>query len=164
MDSAWALEIMHKAPYITVSMMREDGSVYAVPLSLASEDGKVWYFHCAKEGVKLDSIKANPDVCLSAVTRCAPTVDPKDGSFTLQFRSAIAFGKADIIDEDEEKINAMRIICERFLPHHMDAFDNSIARSLSRTAVVKITLSAPPTGKRKEYDKDGEEMKWGRME
>ena len=27
-----------------------------------------------------------------------------------------------------------------------------------------ITLTAPPTGKRKQYDKQGEEMKWGRME
>ena len=45
-----------------------------------------------------------------------------------------------------------------------DAFDYAIARSLERTAVVKITLTAPPTGKRKQYDKQGEEMKYGRME
>jgi len=25
-------------------------------------------------------------------------------------------------------------------------------------------LTEPPVGKRKQYDKDGEEMKWGRME
>ena len=46
----------------------------------------------------------------------------------------------------------------------MDAFDDAIARSLERTAVVKITLTAPPTGKRKQYDKQGEEMKYGQME
>ena len=57
-----------------------------------------------------------------------------------------------------------RAISQRFLPHHMDAFDDAIARSLQRTAVVKITLTAPPTGKRKQYDKQGEEMKYGRME
>ena len=27
-----------------------------------------------------------------------------------------------------------------------------------------ITLTAPPTGKRKQYDKEGEELKWGRTE
>ena len=37
-------------------------------------------------------------------------------------------------------------------------------RSLERTAVVRITLTEPPIGKRKQYDKEGEEMKWGRME
>ena len=78
--------------------------------------------------------------------------------------SAIAFGKAEIVTEDAEKIHGLRLICERFLPHHMDAFDESIARSLSRTAVVRITLTEPPTGKRKQYDKEGVEMKYGRME
>ena len=31
-------------------------------------------------------------------------------------------------------------------------------------AVVRITLTEPPTGKRKQYDKEGVEMKYGRME
>lgn len=30
--------------------------------------------------------------------------------------------------------------------------------------VVRITLIEPPTGKRKQYDKEGVEMKYGRME
>ena len=98
MDSGWALEVMHKAPYITVSFIDEDGKPYGLPLSLASDDDVNWYFHGA------------------------------------------------------------------FLPQHMDAFDQSIARSLSRTAVVRITLTEPPTGKRKQYDKEGVEMKYGRME
>ena len=87
MDATFALEVLDKAPYITVSFTRPDGTPYGV-----------------------------------------------------------------------------RAICLRFLPKHMDAFDDAIARSLERTAVVKITLTAPPTGKRKQYDKQGEEMKYGRME
>ena len=164
MDAAFALEVLEKAPYITVSFTRPDGTPYGVPLSLARTDEKTFYFHCAMEGEKLDCIATNPMVALSAVTRCTPTVGPKDGSFTLQYKSAMAIGKAEIVTDRDEKIEALRAICLRFLPHHMDAFDNAIARSLERTAVVKITLTAPPTGKRKQYDKQGEEMKYGRME
>lgn len=164
MDSQWALEVMRKAPYITVSFTRADGTAYGVPLSLACTDDLIWYFHCAPEGDKLDALAAHPQVCLSAVTKCAPTVGPKDGSFTLQYRSAIAFGKAELVTDDEEKIRALRAISERFLPQHMDAFDDAIARSLHRTAVVRITLNELPTGKRKQYDRNGEEMKYGRME
>lgn len=164
MDSHWALEVMRKAPYITVSFTRTDGTAYGLPLSLASKDDDTWYFHCALEGEKLEAIKAHPEVCLSAVTRCKTTVGPNDGTFTLQFKSAIAFGKAEVVTDDNEKIAAMKLICERFLSKHMDAFNAAIERSLSRTAVVRITLTEPPTGKRKEYDKNGEEMKYGRME
>lgn len=164
MDSQWALEVMRKAPYITVSFTRADGSAYGVPLSLACTSDDVWYFHCAPEGDKLDAIAVHPEVCLSAVTKCQPTVGPKDGTFTLQYRSAIAFGKAERVTDTEEKIEALRVISQRFLPKHMDAFDEAVQRSLHRTEVVRITLLSLPTGKRKQYDKNGDEMKYGRME
>ena len=164
MDATFALEVLDKAPYVTVSMTRPDGTPYGLPLSLARTDDKTFYFHCALEGEKLDCIAHCPTVFLSAVTKCAPTVGPKDSSFTLQYKSATAIGKAEIVTEREEKITALRVICQRFLPRHMDAFDDAVARSLERTAVVRITLIEPPVGKRKQYDKQGEEMTWQRME
>jgi hypothetical protein len=72
----------------------------------------------------------------------------------------MAVGIAKIVTDKAEKTEALRIICQRFLPQHMDAFDAAIERSLERTAVVKITLTEPPTCKRKQYDRQGEEMKW----
>ena len=67
MDAAFALEVLDKAPYVTVSFTRSDGTPYGVPLSLARTDEKTFYFHCAMEGEKLDCIAANPMVALSAV-------------------------------------------------------------------------------------------------
>jgi hypothetical protein len=150
MDAAFALEVLDKAPFVTISMTREDGTPYGLPLSLARTDDKTFYFHCALEGEKLDCIAHNPVVFLSAVTRCAPTFDPKDRSFTLQYKSATAVGEAELVTDREEKISALKAICQRFLPQHMDAFDDAIARSLERTAVVRITLTEPPVGKRKQ--------------
>jgi len=46
----------------------------------------------------------------------------------------------------------------------MAAFDEAIQRSIDHTAVVRITIIGKPTGKRKQYDNNGEEMKYGRME
>lgn len=158
MDAAFALEVLDKAPFVTVSMTRPDGTPYGLPLSLARTDDKTFYFHCAQEGEKLDCIAHHPTVFLSAVSLCAPTVGPKDGSFTLQYKSATAIGNAELVTDREEKIAAMRAICMRFLPRHMAAFDDAIDRSLERTAVVRITLTEPPIGKRKQYDKQGEEL------
>lgn len=162
MNEAFALEVFDKAPYITVSMTRPDSTAYGLPLSLARTDEKTFYFHGALEGDKIDAIKAHPEVCLSAVTRCHPVVGPKDGSFTLEFKSAVAFGIAEIVNDRDEQIRGLKAVCERFLPEHMDAFEASVMRSLPRTTIVRITLTSPATGKRKEYDNHGEEMKWGR--
>ena len=164
MDSVWALEVMDKAPYVTVSMTGLGGEPYAVPLSLARTDERTFYFHSATEGKKLDLLRANPRVCLTAVSKCKPTVGPKDGSFTLEFNSAIAFGRVEEVTNEAEKRKALRAISQRFLPEHMNAFEAAVERSMSRTAVLRITLTEPPVGKRKQYDAHGDELKYGRME
>ena len=56
MDAAFALEVLDKAPYVTVSMTRPDGTPYGLPLSLARIDENTFYFHCALEGDKLDCV------------------------------------------------------------------------------------------------------------
>ena len=165
MSADWALtDVFDKAPYITVSMVTPECEPYATPLSLARTDDKTFYFHCALEGKKNEVWKSNPTVWLSAVSKCKPTVGPKDGSFTLEFRSAMAKGIVEQINDIAEKVVGLRAISQRFLPGHMDAFDAAIERSLSRTAVYRITLTEPPVGKRKQYDAAGDEMKYGRME
>ncbi|MDE6693861.1 MAG: pyridoxamine 5'-phosphate oxidase family protein, partial [Muribaculaceae bacterium] len=106
-----------------------------------------FYFHCADEGEKIDCITANPLVSLSAVSRCTPKFEEDTCNFTEYFQSAVALGKATIVENEEEKVHALRLLCDRFLPKAMDHFDKAIARSLDRTTVVKISLTEPPVGK-----------------
>lgn len=146
-DAAWALEVFDKAPYITVSMTRPDGTPYGVPLSLARKGDKTFYFHCAGEGEKLDCIRHCPTVSLSAVSQCAPRFEEEKQNFTEHFHSAIALGTVTFVTDEAEKTEALRLICQRFLSRHMEHFDAAIARSLSRTTVCKITLTEPPVGK-----------------
>ena len=144
MSREWALEVMRKAPYITVSFTRPDGTAYGVPLSLACTDEETWYFHSAMEGDKLEAIAAHPEVCLSAVTRCTPTVGPLDHSFTLQFKSAIAFGVAEQVTDEAEKCRALSLIMRQQTGREF-AFAREQAQSV---AVLKIEASSF-TGKRR---------------
>lgn len=68
---------------------------YVVPLSFGFEtvEGKLFiYFHCAKEGKKLDLIKENCSVCAEAdiLNGYAKT----ERGVTADYESVIAFGKA----------------------------------------------------------------------
>lgn len=80
MDSKWALEIMRKTSYITVSFTKPNSTTYEIPLSLTSNCDDIWYFYCALGDDKFDVIAVNPEVCLSTVTKCQPTVGPKNGT------------------------------------------------------------------------------------
>ncbi len=145
----WALDVFDRAPYVTVSMTRPDGTPYGLPLSLVRKDEETFYFHCAAEGEKLDCLRNNPVVSLSAVSKCTPKFEEEKNNFTEYYHSAIALGKAEIVEDPTEKIEALRLLCQRFLPGYMDHFDEAIRRSLGITTVVRITLAEPPVGKSK---------------
>ena len=151
LSEAEALEIFDRAPYITVSMTREDGSPYGVPLSLVRANETTFYFHCASEGEKIDCLKANPIVSLSAVSRCKPVYEDEKNNFTEYYRSAVALGRISFVEEDDEKIHALKLLCERFLPDYMGHFQEAVERSLDRTTIVKITLTEAAVGKHKGF-------------
>ena len=148
-SAKWAFEVFDKAPYITVSMTRPDGTPYGLPLNLVRKDETTFYFHCAEEGEKIDCIMHNPVVSLSAVSKCTPKYEEDRNNFTEYYHSAVAIGRAELVSDVTEKIEALKLLCERFLPGYMEHFDEAIARSLGRTAVVRITLTEPPVGKSK---------------
>lgn len=116
-DAEWAFEVFDRAPYVTVSMTRPDGTPYGLPLSLVRKDNKTFYFHCASEGEKMDCLRANPIVSLSAVSKCTPKFEEEKNNYTEYFHSAIAIGKTEEIKDDREKIEALRLLCQRFSPN-----------------------------------------------
>lgn len=148
-DAEWALRVFDRAPYVTVSMTRPDGTPYGLPLSLVRRDAETFYFHCAAEGEKLDCLRHSPVVSLSAVSRCTPKFERDKLNFTEYYDSAVALGRAEEVTDDAEKREALRLLCQRFLPKEMAHFDAAIARSLHRTTVIRITLTEPPRGKSK---------------
>jgi len=148
-DAWWALEVFDKAPYVTISMTRPDGTPYGLPLNLVRKDQTTFYFHCAAEGEKIDCLRQNPIVSLSAVSRCTPKYEEGKNNFTEYYDSAIAIGKAEFVTDDLEKIDSLRLLCKRFLPEYMEHFNEAISRSIDRTTIVRITITEPPVGKSK---------------
>ena len=142
-DEIFAMEIVDQCAYAVLSMVDPDNKAYAVPLSIV-RDGTYIYFHCAQEGYKLECLRGNPEVCLVCVGNVCPALD----RFTTAFSSAIVKGNCEEVTNDTEKINALRLLCQRYTPQNMAAFDQAIVRSLARTAVYRIAITQI-TGKEK---------------
>ena len=117
---------------------------YAVPLSYVLMDGAV-YFHCAKEGRKMDLLARNNRVCFTVVGDTQP-VYIKD--FSTYYESVMVFGHAAPVEDEEEKYRALFQLAEKYLPDHMDKADGDIRHAFSRTAVFRISLERV-TGKAK---------------
>lgn len=143
MSKEFALSVMEKYEWTTVSFVTPDGAPYSVPVS-AALDGNALYFHTAKEGRKIDCLRHSEVVHVV----CVGDVERATDKFTTGFECAMAEGICREITEDEEKIRALRLIAEKYTPTLADKFDEAVKKSLDRTGVFKIELS-DITGKAK---------------
>ena len=131
----FALKVADKCAYSVMATVNPDGSPYCVPLSMA-RDGEWLYFHCAKEGRKIDNLQNSSRVCVS----CVGDVKPISDDFSTEYESAVINGTASEVTGREEKIRGLRLISERYTPGNMAAFDEAIERSLEITGVWKIHI------------------------
>ena len=95
------VEILNRASTMVLGLIGDDGYPYTVPLNFAyiPDDGlgKI-VFHGAKTGHKVDAIAKEPKVSLCVVDR--EEVLPEDR--TTKFSSVISFGRARILEDEEE--------------------------------------------------------------
>ncbi len=97
-DKKNLIEILQGGKYAIISMCKEN-EPYLVTLSYGYDESKhALYFHCAKEGQKIDFIKANPSVCGTVI---------EDNGYEegcgQTFRSVVFRGRMVTIDELDEK-------------------------------------------------------------
>lgn len=143
MPTEFAWSVVDRCEYAFLSMTDENGSPYGLPITIV-RDGNAVYFHSAMEGRKVSCLRRHPRVCLT----CVGDTRIQQDRFTTLFESAVAFGTASEVVEDAEKIEALRMLCQRHAPANMTAFDRAVAASLHRTAIWKITVEEI-TGKAK---------------
>lgn len=154
-DRGFALSVVDRCAYAVLAMVTPEGAPYAVPLNIV-RDGEWIYFHSAPAGQKAEVLRQSPAVCLT----CVGATHVVEEKFTTEYESAVIRGNCEEVTEDARKIHALRVLCERYTPTNMGAFDDAIGRSLSRTAIFAIHIDEI-TGKGKKYDEQGKEIKAG---
>ena len=135
LSKAETIEILQSCTSGVLAVTGDDDYPYAVPLSYAYQDGKI-YFHSAKAGHKLDGIANN-----SKVSFCVIQTDHViQESLTSHFRSAIVFGKARILTDDREKKAALECLVEKYFPDNLAAGRAEIEREWERVCVTEIAI------------------------
>lgn len=132
-----AEEILKSATAGVLSVNGDDGYPYAVPLSYVYDAGNI-YFHSALQGHKIDAIRRNPKVSFCVIAE--DDIKPKE--FTTYFRSVIAFGKARIIEDDAEKMSALRLLAARYSDSTVTPgmTEKEIAGGINRLLMVEVTI------------------------
>jgi len=125
----------------------DNGYPYAVPLRYVYFNEKI-YFHSAKAGYKIESIKRNPRISFAVIDE--DTIVSEE--FTSYFRSVIAFGIARII-ECQEKIEALRTLVEKYSGDQPQEIKEKNINGCTQAYVVAIDIEYLTGKQAKEFRK-----------
>ena len=130
------IRILKEQPRGILSMLGDDGYPYGIPLDhwYSEKDNKL-YFHCAKEGHKIDAITA-----CDKVTFCVMDEGyRRDGEWALNIHSVVVFGKIGIVEDEEKK----REICTNLVRKFTDDEEyllKELTNAFPRVNCLELTI------------------------
>ena len=129
------IQIFETQKHGTLAVNGDNGYPYAVPISFVYSNDTI-IFHSSITGHKLDAIKndAKASFCVIGQDNIVP------GEFNTLYRSAIAFGKARILENDGEKREALRQVLKKYSSDFMKSGEKYIDAEWNNVAVIIIDI------------------------
>ena len=118
-----------------LALSGDGGYPYAVPLSYVYTDGTI-IFHSAVAGHKVDAIRRDGRCSFCVIDQD----EVKPAEFTTYFRSVIAFGRIHILEDADEKVQALRLLGRRYSPGDELGLQHEIDKSLDHVLLLRLDI------------------------
>jgi nitroimidazol reductase NimA-like FMN-containing flavoprotein (pyridoxamine 5'-phosphate oxidase superfamily) len=114
-------KIIGKCQVCHLAMTDQEGKPYVIPMNFGY-DGEYLYFHGSSRGKKADILKANPDVCISFSTDhdLRYVNEEVACSWSMRYRSVLVYGRAELVEDDVEKIRCLNVIMSNYSERSFD--------------------------------------------
>jgi nitroimidazol reductase NimA-like FMN-containing flavoprotein (pyridoxamine 5'-phosphate oxidase superfamily) len=118
-----------------LSVIGDGGYPYGTPMNhyYCEEDGCI-YFHCGRKGHRLDALRACDRVSFCVYDEGYR----REGEWALNVRSAVVFGRMEIIDDPDEVIRLVTPLCHKFTDDE-DYIRRELTQSTKATLLLKLT-------------------------
>jgi nitroimidazol reductase NimA-like FMN-containing flavoprotein (pyridoxamine 5'-phosphate oxidase superfamily) len=104
-------EILSNATICRLGMLNE-GRPYVLPFNYGYKDQKL-YIHCAREGLKIEILKKDPEVCFEIEDAVELVTGATACDWTTTYRSIVGYGTVEMLTDAGEKRNGLKIIMEQ---------------------------------------------------
>lgn len=111
---------------------------YIVPLNFGYQrvgEKAVFYFHGAKEGLKIELLQKNRSAGFELDTDHALCAHDKACGHSFRYRSVVGWGCVSLVTDAAEKTAALRLLMKRYTARDGWTFDENALRA---TAVIKL--------------------------
>ncbi|EGD49707.1 pyridoxamine 5'-phosphate oxidase-related FMN-binding protein [Ruminiclostridium papyrosolvens DSM 2782] len=131
--------LLNRTTTCSIATLNADGTPYVTPMHHIFHNGYI-YMHGLPKGTKIDNIKANPRVSITAYEMDSLLLDPKGNACdtNTKYQSVIISGVAAIITEVDYKREILMEIVKKYTPQLSDTVlpENMVAG----TAVIKVQI------------------------
>lgn len=131
--------LLYRAEVGRLGTYSQDGYPYVLPLHFVYFDNKI-YMHGLPKGKKIDNIKFNSNVCFEIDEMISLLYEGVENpcDVNTEFNSIILRGTASLINDFDEKYNALSKIVEKFTPHLTNK--QLPPKMVKATAVIRIDI------------------------
>lgn len=128
------LSLLQSAPRGILSVTGENGYPYGVPMNFVYREGKI-YFHCAREGHKLDAIGANDKVSFTVLSEPVRN----EGEWWYCLTSVIIFGRIAVLSDPARVDVGLRAMAAKYFPDDYD-LETDLKRNASHAFILELTI------------------------
>ena len=120
-----------------LAMYGDNGYPYAIPINYFYDcAGQKIYFHGAKAGHKVESLKTSDKVCFTVYGN--ERIDESE-PWALYVQSVVVFGRCRLLEAGPESIERLKAFAMKYYPDEALA-DDQIARNGRATQMFEITI------------------------
>ena len=140
-------KILSQCQVCHLALSDPQGHPYALALNFGFLQGPPprLYFHCARQGKKLDLIRVNPRAAFIIDRPLDLVTGPMACDWGMNYESIMGTGDIAIVADSEERRQGLDAI----MAHYGSSSPVYLAESLEETVVLKLTVMEM-TGKRKQ--------------
>lgn len=151
-DAADVWKAVEDSRWMVVSLV-DGASPYATPVLFAVDAGCI-YVHGAHEGRKAGLLSRGADCCCVFVPEAQVKPAPEGApccAFSLRYRSVVAFGVAEAVDDQAEASRVADLFCERYGAGGRRLGDGAVAATgFWRIRISEMSGKAANAGAREE--------------
>ena len=119
-----------------LALLGDGGYPYAVPLSYVYLPGRL-IFHSAVAGHKVDAMRQCPKASFCVIEQD----EVSEATFTTFYRSVIVFGTIRVLDDEAEKLEAIRALARRYSPHEpAEHVNHEIAKGFPHLLMFELQI------------------------
>ena len=128
------IAILQNEPRGVLAVSGDDGYPYTVPLDFVYENG-VLYFHCAKEGHKLDALRACDKASFCVLDKGVKSTE----DWSYYFNSVVCFGRVKILLEKDEVMRTAKLLGMKYFPTEEEV-NTEVARFADKVCMLAFKI------------------------